>query len=75
MLPAEGGASPEATLLLSMPTGFFSIKLLYIVQAGFQTNASDSSHLHDKMQLLFFISYSGFTSFWFHSIDSGLITA
>lgn len=53
MIPAKGGASPDATLLLSMPTGFFSMRLLYIVQAGFQTNASDSSHLPNKTHLLF----------------------
>lgn len=36
MLPAKGGASPEAMLLVSMPTGFCSMKLLYMVQAEFK---------------------------------------
>lgn len=34
-VPADGGANPEATLFASMPTGFFSMKLRYIVHAGF----------------------------------------
>lgn len=41
MIPAKGGASPEAMLLVSMPTGFFSMKLLYMVQAEFE-------HKHNK---------------------------
>ena len=32
-LPAEGGARPEAMLLVSMPTGLSSKKLWYMVQA------------------------------------------
>lgn len=33
MIPADGGARPDAMLLESMPTGFFSMKLLYMVHA------------------------------------------
>lgn len=47
MVPAEGGASPEAMLLASMPTGSFSMKLLNMVQAGFQ---AETQH-HNKPNL------------------------
>lgn len=39
MVPAKGGASPAATLLAFMPTGFFSMKLWYMVHAVCQKEA------------------------------------
>lgn len=45
MVPAKGGASPEAMLLVSMPTGFFSMKLLYMVQALNRNTSLQSTEL------------------------------
>lgn len=41
-VPAKGGARPDAMLLLSIPTGFFSVKLLYIVHAASHRNTLKS---------------------------------
>lgn len=85
MIPAKGGASPEAMLLVSMPTGFFSMKLLYMVQAEFKrkTQTHNKPMLHQAatvgslvaLHVKLLILCVSFTSFWFHAVDSGLITA
>lgn len=74
MVPAEGGASPEAMLLASMPTGSFSMKLLYMVQAGFQAEAQGFECCSSSREWRG-CHCAAFTSFWFHAVDSGLTAA
>ncbi|TNN55155.1 hypothetical protein EYF80_034600 [Liparis tanakae] len=62
-------------LLVSMPTGFFSMKLLCMVQAVFKT---ETKHVHWAAALHVEAkppAGEAFTSFWFHAIYSGLIAA
>lgn len=67
-------------LLLSIPTGFLSIKLLYMVQAEIETETKFPEFLFIHFFLFLFIHlsvkvFASFTSFWFHAVDSGLVAA
>lgn len=56
-LPAKGGARPDAMLLLSISTGFFSIKLLYIVQAALSRNTLQVSAHKNKLNISLSVTF------------------
>lgn len=56
-LPAKGGARPDAMLLLSISTGFFSIKLLYIVQAALSRNTLKVSAHKNKLNISLSVTF------------------